>query len=75
MSAANISDDAIETFVKDMLKDPSVNIGLMPDAVESRVYVNMFKILVGILKKTCEDATINVMGHRIRFTVEPINEN
>lgn len=63
---------AINDIVERYLKDDLVNCKFIPDFIEKRLYRNILKILTGVLKDTIENAEVEVLGHRIKFSITPI---
>ena len=70
-----ISDDHLKAFVEGLLKDPKVNLGFVPDAIEKNLYLNVLRIGMGAMKKTCDETAVEFMGHRIRVVIEPIADH
>jgi hypothetical protein len=73
--AAAIDDDHLKAFVDGLLKDPKVNLGFVPDAIERTLYLNVLRIGMGAMKKTCDETAVEFMGHRIRVVIEPIGHD
>lgn len=70
----SISKHNIELFVDNMLKDPDINIGVLPDVIERKIYINMFKIMLGILDNLLDSTKIEFMGHEIAFDLKSHQE-
>jgi hypothetical protein len=68
---SQISDEAVDKFVKQLLDDPNINIRLLPDIIESGLYTNMLKFLLHLMAHTSNTAGITVLGHKIRIIIEP----
>ncbi len=68
----DIEDIVLENMVKRYLNDEHINSKFIPDFIEKKLYKNILKILIGILKDTMENAEINVLDHKIKFTIEPL---
>jgi hypothetical protein len=64
-------EEVINSIVERYLKDSRINSKLIPDAVERKIYRNVLKMIVGILKDTVENANIDLLGHRINFSMVP----
>lgn len=66
-----LSEDQIKVFVDELLKDQDVNIGVIPDWAERRIYENVFNILINLLKKTVETSSIKFIGHEVGLEMRP----
>jgi len=69
---SHISDAAVDGFVKSLLVDPTLNVYAIPDAIEGAVYRNVIKILLHSLARATDSTGIVLLGHKIRFIIEPL---
>lgn len=69
---SHISDAAVDRFVKTLLADPALNIYAVPDAIEGSIYKNVIKILLHSLSHATDTTGIVLLGHKIRFVIEPL---
>ena len=69
---SRVSDAAVDRFVTTLLADPGVNLRYVPDAVEGAVYRNLLTVLLHAVARTSDTAGIELLGHRIRLVIEPI---
>lgn len=60
---------AIEEFVDQLLKDEDINIGLLPDSIEKKIYSNVLKLIVSILDKLLDSCEIRLLNHKITFDI------
>lgn len=67
LDEGKLSEDQIKIFVDELLKDQDVNISVLPDWAERRIYQNVFTVLIGLLKKTVETSSLKFMGHEVGF--------
>jgi len=67
----HVSQTAIEKYVDDLLSDPNINIYYLPDSIEKPIYVNTMKMLLSILQKSLNHINIDVVGHELKFHIEP----
>lgn len=74
MSTDQINTDAIAKFVDDLLKDDNINLTLVPDSIEKRVYMRLFVMVLSGIKEGLEEVHLDIMGHRITLHIEPIPE-
>ena len=67
ISDDKLSEDQIKLFVEELLKDQDVNIGVIPDWAERRIYENVFTMLIGLIRKTVDTSSVKFMGHEVGF--------
>lgn len=72
--SSKISDDAIDRYVADYLNDPNVNHGYFIEAMEGAVYRRALKSVLHALAATVDTASIQFVGHKIVFGIEPISK-
>lgn len=70
-----ISRKAIERFVDERLKDPNLNIYMLPDAIERPMLINSFHLSLSMLEKLTDVFNFEYLGHRIHVAIEPIIED
>jgi hypothetical protein len=68
---SNISEEAIQKFVDELLADPNVNIYGIPDKIEAPLYRNIIRIVLGAMKNLFNDANVDFIGHKITMTTTP----
>ena len=61
----------IQDIVKQLLKNKNINVGLLPDAIEGKLYENMIKIVLAILQDTLKETKIDLLGHQIKISLIP----
>ena len=66
-----VSNGAIERFVDELLKDPNINIYLLPDSIEKPIYVNTLKIVLSLLQKSLNHTNLDIIGHEIKMQMQP----
>ena len=64
---SDISTAEIDKFVEEILKDPNVNIGYLPDWVERKIYKNVFTIALGLVDKFADTTSVKFLGHELKF--------
>ncbi len=67
----SISTETIKKFVDTIVDDPQNNIYGLPDAIERRMYANVFKIALLSLQKVLSTAKIELIGHTIKMNMTP----
>ncbi len=68
----HISEEKIDEFVNEILRDQNININYFPDAVERKLYRNVLILVFSLLNKTVDTASIQLIGHEIKFTMSPL---
>jgi hypothetical protein len=63
--------DAINALVDQFLADELINNRFIPDAVERRLYCNVVKMIIGILKVSIDNASLEAFGHRFVVNMTP----
>jgi uncharacterized coiled-coil protein SlyX len=58
--------------ISDILKNPETNISWLPDVVERRLYKNIAMMLLNVLETTVENSDIKLLGHHIKFVMDPV---
>ena len=66
-----IAEDVIHKIVDRYLANNMINNTVIPDSIERQIYTNILRLAVGILKDTLEHTHIEVLGHKVKFVVEP----
>ena len=69
-----LSKRRVDEFVDGILSNPETNISWLPDAVESRIYRNVATMGLASLESVLEGSNIMIMGHKISFVLDPIEE-
>ena len=66
-----IDDKKIKELVKKLLDNKDINIGLLPDTIESKLYENIIRLLLSLIKETLDTTKIEFLGHglQIQLTV------
>ena len=67
--------DEVRTIIDRFLKNELINNPYIPDFIERKLYANVIKLVIGIMKETVESSKIDVLGHRISFKLEPIKHS
>jgi hypothetical protein len=66
-------EEAINVIVERYIHNEKINNRFIPDVVERRIYRNTLKLIIGIMKDTVENASVDVLGHRVTFTMTPLH--
>lgn len=69
---AHISTEAIDHIVDELIADPDLKMEFVPDSIERKMYTNMLKVLLGVIQKTLDNASMEIIGHEFKIQmVEP----
>lgn len=68
-------EEAVNAIVERYIRNEKINNRFIPDAVERRIYRNTLKLIIGIMKDTVENASIDVLGHKVTFTMTPLQNH
>jgi hypothetical protein len=68
------SSDVIDDIVDRYLHNEFTNNPLVPDFIERRMYRNVVKLMIGIMKDTLETSNVDVLGHRITFSLDTLEK-
>lgn len=61
----------IEKFVDKMLQNEKLNISLLPDGVEKKIYKNIISMLMELAKTSLSTTKVCFMGHELKFIIKP----
>lgn len=73
-SRESAQETAIRQLVDKYLKNDLVNNPFIPDFLERKIYNNLLKLVIGIMRETAESISIDVMGQRVTIKIEAIPE-
>ena len=62
-----IDDEKIKKLVKKILDNKDINIGLLPDSIESKLYENIIRLLLSLIKETLDTTKIEFLGHGLQL--------
>ncbi len=68
---SNISGEAIQKFVDELLADPNVNIYGFPDKIEAALYRNAMRMILGSMEKLFNNVSVDFIGHKITVAMVP----
>ena len=71
----NIIDEQLQISIKklvdDLLSNENINLDILPDYVERKIYENVFTVAIGLLKETLEKTKITILNQDITFNLHP----
>lgn len=70
----NPTHDIIDQIVDRYIRDELINQRYIPDGLEKRIYKASLRLVFGVVKDTLENSHVEVLGHRIGFTITPIDQ-
>ena len=62
---------SIKKLVDDLLSNENINLDILPDYVERKIYENVFTVAIGLLKETLEKTKITILNQDITFNLHP----
>ena len=70
---SNISGDAVQKFVDELLADPNVNIYGFPDKIEAALYRNVIRMILGAMENLFNNVNVDFIGHKITMAMVPVD--
>lgn len=70
-----IDKETIKLTVKKLLENPDINVGLLPDKIEGKMYENFISFLLGLLKESLDTTKIEFLGHEIQITLRKLDNS
>ncbi len=65
---------AVKVLVDTLLDDEEVNLSLLPDFVERKLYTNVILMCLLLVQNVCESSCMDFVGHSLRSKFAPLNE-
>lgn len=66
-----ISKEKIELFVDNLLKNENINITIIPDSLEKKMYVNILTILLQLINESLKNIKITILDHTLSISMNP----
>ena len=57
------------------MEDPEANLRLIPDPLEKKIYLAVYKTIMKSLEGLFNTTSIDLLNHKISFLIEPNNKN
>ena len=70
-----ISTKALKQYINDEIIESSANLKLVPDSIERKLYLPIYKTIMESLKSLCNTTSIELMNHEIKMSICPIIPN
>lgn len=68
----DISSEQIDTFVDQLLAEPAINLGWLPDVMERRMDRRIIELMLGAMDKALASASITIAdGHVLTMSLHP----
>ena len=67
----NPEESAVEQYIDTFLQNETINTCL-PDTMERRMYKKVLTKTIALLEKVLETTEVKILNHRVRFVLEPI---
>ena len=68
--STDVDEEVLEAVADRLLSDKQVNLPLVPDAIERKLYVNCLKLIFRTLDMLASSLRLSICGHTFGFTVE-----
>lgn len=69
---SNISEKALKDYIKTEIIDTDANLGLIPDALEKKIYLTVYKTIAKSLESLFNNTNLDTINHRVRISINPI---
>jgi hypothetical protein len=70
---SNISIQSLKDYIeKEIMEDPDTNLRLIPDPLERKIYLTVYKTIMKSLEKVCNTTSIDLLNHRLTFNLNHI---
>lgn len=67
----NPEESAVEQYIDTFLQNETINTCL-PDTMERKMYKKVLTKTIALLEKVLETTEVKILNHRVRFVLEPI---
>lgn len=71
----SISLAEIDKIVEDMIKNEKVNIKYLPDFIEKRIYMNVFRVLMNVIQQISSTTKMEFLGHELNLQLTRPSNN
>lgn len=65
---------SIDNYVSEMLEDEEIN-SAIPDFIEKKIYKNVFKLIIKVMKSFTQSSKISFLGQEISIKIDPKNND
>ena len=72
LDISQISTQALKDYVESEVIGTDANIKLIPDPLERRVYLTVYKTIMKSLEGLFNTTSVDIINHRISFAIQPI---
>lgn len=69
---SHVSISALQDHIENEIMKTDANLKYIPDALERKAYLSVYKTLMMSLVGLCNTTNIDIMNHRLSLTLEPI---
>ena len=73
IEVSQISSQALKDYIKSEIINTDANLGLVPDAIEKKIYLTVYKTIMKSLEGLFNTTSIDLLNHRISFAIQPIS--
>ncbi len=73
IEVSQISSQALKDYIKSEIINTDANLGLVPDALEKKIYFTVYKTIMKSLEGLFNTTSIDLLNHKISFAIQPIS--
>ena len=76
INESNISTKALKEYIqKEIIEDAEANLRLIPDKLERKIYLTVYKTIMKSVEGIFNTASVDVLNHRVTFNIQPVPED
>lgn len=69
-----VSITALQDYIESEIISTDANLKYVPDAIERKLYLTTYKTVLKSLEGLVKTTSVDIMNHRLSFTLQPINK-
>jgi chromosome segregation ATPase len=73
IEVSQVSSQALKDYIKSEIIDSDANLKYVPDALERKVYLTVYKTIMKSLEGLFNTTSIDFLNHRVSFAIQPIS--
>lgn len=72
IDVSQVSPQALKDYIKSEIINTDANMGLVPDALEKKIYLAVYKTIMNSLEGLFNTTSVDLLNHRISFAIQPV---
>lgn len=72
IDVSQVSPQALKDYIKSEIINTDANMGLVPDALEKKIYLAVYKTIMKTLEGLFNTTSVDLLNHRISFAIQPV---